>query len=164
MIELSPGLIDKLRAMASTGAAVPELLKEIIPAIPRNQSRTFCLIWYLREAFHLPLRAVTPLGGWDESGKGEITDDRIEELLRPEMERTRALWEMRKQSQEGDPCWHCPLLDRDIAEGLCLDINYELLNIAALGLIAEIRQETGKSAEEVSSTCEACPNQPLREE
>jgi hypothetical protein len=66
--------------------------------------------------------------------------------------------------QEEDTCWHCPLLDRIIAEGLCLEINYERLHLAKFGLLADVEQATGKTAREVSSICEACPHLPLREE
>jgi hypothetical protein len=96
-MELLPEIVEHLRVMASTGATVPQLLREIISRIPNTHSPTFSLVLYMREAFHLSLRAVTPLGGWDEGGKGEITDDRIEEFLRPEMETTRHLWERKKR-------------------------------------------------------------------
>jgi hypothetical protein len=63
---------------------------------------------------------------------------------------------------EDDVTWLCPLLHRRIAQGLCLDVNYELLNLAKLGVLGEVHLETGKTTEEIASICEACPNQPLR--
>jgi hypothetical protein len=57
-----------------------------------------------------------------------------------------------------------PLLKRDIPEGLCLDINYQRLKFFKPDVLTDAQRETGKSVEEVSSICEACPNQPLREE
>src|SRR5687768_14063456 len=99
MIELSPEIIDKLRLMASAGATVSQLLRETIRRMPSNQQGTLYLVKYFREAFHLSLRSVAPIGGWDESGKGEITDERIEELLRPEMQQTRELWEHKENLQ-----------------------------------------------------------------
>ena len=66
--------------------------------------------------------------------------------------------------EEGDVCWYCPLLKRKIAEGLCLDINYQLLRLCKPDVLTDAQRETGKTTEEISSICEACPNQPLREE
>jgi hypothetical protein len=66
--------------------------------------------------------------------------------------------------EEGDICWYCPLLQREIAEGLCLDINYQRLQFCKADVLTEAQQETGKTVQEISLICEACPNQPLREE
>jgi hypothetical protein len=66
--------------------------------------------------------------------------------------------------QKGDVCWHCPLLKRDIPEGLCLDINYQRLHYFKQDELKEAQRETGKTVEKISSICEACPNQPLLRE
>jgi hypothetical protein len=66
--------------------------------------------------------------------------------------------------EEGDLSWHCPLLQRDIPQGLCLDINYQRLQFCKPDVLKDAERETGKAVEEISSMCEACPNQPLREE
>jgi hypothetical protein len=63
-----------------------------------------------------------------------------------------------------DVCWHCPLFKRYIAEGLCLDINYQLLKLFKADVLTDAQRETGKTIQEITSICEACPNQPLREE
>jgi hypothetical protein len=63
-----------------------------------------------------------------------------------------------------DYFWSCPLLKRQIAEGHCLDINYQLLRLCKAYELADAQRETGKSVEEISLVCEACPNQPLRAE
>lgn len=58
--------------------------------------------------------------------------------------------------------WHCPLYKRDIAEGKCLDINYERLGIMDAGCIREIARLTGRMKPEIDQTCRACPNFPFR--
>jgi len=63
-----------------------------------------------------------------------------------------------------DPCWHCPLLNRDIPDGLCLDINYQRLKFFKPNDLTKAMQETGKSIEDITLICEACPNQPLTEQ
>jgi hypothetical protein len=60
-------------------------------------------------------------------------------------------------------CWYCPLLQREILEGLCLDINYQLIHLFRGDELPEAQRETGKTVQEIASICEACPNQPLRE-
>jgi len=62
------------------------------------------------------------------------------------------------------PRWYCPLLKRDIEQGLCLDINFQRLKYCKPDVLKDAQQETGKTFEEISSICEACPNQPLRDE
>ncbi len=57
--------------------------------------------------------------------------------------------------------WYCPLFEVDIAEGKCLDINYERLGYLAAGCLDEIERVTGKREPDVTKTCESCPNQPF---
>jgi len=59
--------------------------------------------------------------------------------------------------------WYCPLYKRDIAEGKCLDINYERLGFMDAGCIREVARVTGKTTPEIDETCKACPNFPLKE-
>jgi hypothetical protein len=49
---------------------------------------------YLREAFALSLRQVGPLGGWSADGTGELSDSQLNALLQPEIEQTRAQWDI----------------------------------------------------------------------
>jgi hypothetical protein len=65
--------------------------------------------------------------------------------------------------EDADVCWFCPLLQRAIAQGLCLDINYQRLRWVKPDVLKDAQQETGKTVEQISSICEACPNQPLSE-
>ena len=92
MFALLPEIVKKLQQMASTNASVPQLLREAIKLLPSDQRGSLYLIIYFREAFHLSLKSASPIGGWSESGNGEISDERIEEFLRPEMLQTRQLW------------------------------------------------------------------------
>ena len=57
--------------------------------------------------------------------------------------------------------WFCPLFGKDIAEGKCLDINYERLGYMADGCLDEVKRITGKQEPEVTKTCESCPNLPF---
>jgi hypothetical protein len=57
--------------------------------------------------------------------------------------------------------WFCPLYEKDIAEGKCLDINYERLGYMTSGCLAEVTRLTGKREPEISRTCESCPNLPI---
>jgi len=56
----------------------------------------------------------------------------------------------------------CPLLNRDIDLGLCLEVNYERLGYFKPDSLAYARRVTGLSVERVSEVCEAWPHQPLR--
>ena len=57
--------------------------------------------------------------------------------------------------------WFCPLLNRAIAEGYCLDIQYQRLGYCKPDILTDTKRETRKSTEEISATCDDCPNQPL---
>ncbi len=59
--------------------------------------------------------------------------------------------------------WFCPLYQAAIAEGKCLDINYERLGYLAGGCLDEVTRLTGKKEPEISRTCESCPNLPFEE-
>ena len=56
--------------------------------------------------------------------------------------------------------WHCPLYGREIAEGLCFDINFERLGFVKGNELAVIKRLLGKTRDEVNTACEHCPNWP----
>lgn len=56
--------------------------------------------------------------------------------------------------------WFCPLFQRDIAEGKCLDINYERLDYMQSGCLTEVTKLTGKRGAEINKVCNSCPNLP----
>jgi len=62
-----------------------------------------------------------------------------------------------------DSEWFCPLYGRSIAEGRCLDINYERLGYLAGGCLDEVTRLTGKREPEISRTCKCCPNMPFKD-
>jgi hypothetical protein len=59
--------------------------------------------------------------------------------------------------------WYCPLYQKNIAEGKCLDINYERLGYMDCGCLLEVTQLTGKTKDEINRTCQSCPNLPIKE-
>jgi len=56
--------------------------------------------------------------------------------------------------------WFCPIFRKNIAEGMCLHINYERLGFLSDGCLDEILKVTGMNRDEVNRTCEACQNRP----
>lgn len=65
---------------------------------------------------------------------------------------------------EPDRKWYCPLLRASIAEGYCLDINYQRIGLFAPDVLADAMQRTSLNVEQVSEICMRCPNQPLSTE
>lgn len=59
--------------------------------------------------------------------------------------------------------WFCPLYQAEIAEGKCLDINYERLGYMAGGCLDEVTRLVGKREPEISRTCETCQHLPFSE-
>lgn len=66
-------------------------------------------------------------------------------------------------NQQAGCSWYCPFYKRDIAEGKCLDINYERLGFMDDGCIREVARLTRKTKVEINETCEACPNFPFKD-
>jgi hypothetical protein len=69
---------------------------------------------------------------------------------------------MEKNSNYGT--WYCPLYQKDINEGLCLDINYERLEYFKSCTLKNTINMLYKSLKEISLTCDNCPNCPLNKE
>ena len=57
--------------------------------------------------------------------------------------------------------WWCPLLNKEITEGYCLDINNERLGFFKTGSLDQVKSITQKTLEEINSICDKCPNFPL---
>ena len=51
-----------------------------------------------------------------------------------------------------------------IAEGHCLDINYQRIGLFTQDVLTEAMQSTGLDLEQISEICMKCPNQPLSPE
>lgn len=64
-------------------------------------------------------------------------------------------------SIDPDRTWHCPLLQRTIAEGHCLDINYQRVGLFVPDVVTDVQRETGCAIDEISAICVRWPNQPL---
>ena len=60
-----------------------------------------------------------------------------------------------------DTLLNCPLLAREIADGLCLDINYQWRGMFKPDVLVTVSASTGKTVEQISATCRICPHQPL---
>ena len=60
--------------------------------------------------------------------------------------------------------WYCPLLGREIAEGLCLDINCQREGHFKPDELKDAQRATGKTIEEIGQICEECPNNPFKAE
>lgn len=56
--------------------------------------------------------------------------------------------------------WHCPIFDKMIAEGNCLEIQYELMGLLNDGNLTEIYSKTENGEPWISATCKSCPNFP----
>jgi hypothetical protein len=62
---------------------------------------------------------------------------------------------------DADRSCRCPLLNRDIAEGLCMDINLQRIGMFNSSDLTDLRKETGLTLEEVNAVCDTCPHLPL---
>lgn len=60
--------------------------------------------------------------------------------------------------------WFCPLYEKEISEGLCIDINYERLEYFKGETLKDTMKQLHKSKKEINCICENCPNMPLKEE
>lgn len=56
---------------------------------------------------------------------------------------------------------YCPLYKKEIGDGKCLDICYELSNIKKEEYIRDIRKHRNLTNEEMIDVCEKCPNFPF---
>jgi hypothetical protein len=79
--------VQELRRKASQGASVPEMLRQLHERLGREAAFGTTLAKYFMAAFDLPLRTVSPIGGWSPDSPGEISDARIQELIYPEIMR-----------------------------------------------------------------------------
>src|SRR5260370_12208756 len=89
---VSESLVEEVRRNASQGASVPDLLRLLHGRLGHEATYGTTLTKYFMAAFELPLRTVSPIGGWAPDSTGEISDVRIQELIYPEMMRTKPLW------------------------------------------------------------------------
>jgi hypothetical protein len=89
---VSESLVQELRRNASQGASVPDLLRLLHERLGSEAAYGTTLARYFMTAFDLSLRTVSPIGGWAPDSTGEISDERIQELIYPEMMQKKQLW------------------------------------------------------------------------
>lgn len=58
----------------------------------------------------------------------------------------------------------CPLLRTMLAEGHCLDINYQRIGLFIPDVLTDAMNATGLAIEAISEVGVSCPNQPLSPE
>ncbi len=90
---LQDDVIRELRQNASEGASVADLLRLILDRLGPEEAYGTTLVRYFMVAFQLPLRVVSPIGGWSSESGGEVTDARIQELIHPEILQRKCLWD-----------------------------------------------------------------------
>src|SRR6266852_4120339 len=93
---VSESLVEELRRNAAHGASVPDLLRLLHERLGQEAAYGTTLAKYFMAAFHLPLRTVSPIGGWAPDSTGEISDARIQELIYPEIMQKKPHWETKR--------------------------------------------------------------------
>jgi hypothetical protein len=89
---VSDTVVAELRQKASEGASVPDMLRLLHQQLGSDSAYSTTLAKYFMVAFGLPLRTVSPIGGWTPDSSGEISDVRIQELIYPEIMQKKQLW------------------------------------------------------------------------
>jgi hypothetical protein len=97
MKAVSDTLVGELRRKASEGASVPDMLRLLYQQLGPESAYSTRLAKYFMAAFDLPLRSVSPIGGWAPDSKGEISDERIQELIYPEILEKKQRWQPREE-------------------------------------------------------------------
>jgi hypothetical protein len=92
MEPLNVELVQRLRTLARNGSTPSQIARELFRHVDLDPHPRLTALKYLREAFALSLRQVSPVGGWSADGTGELTDAQLDVLLQPEIEQMRAQW------------------------------------------------------------------------
>lgn len=66
---------------------------------------------------------------------------------------------IKENPKEEEP--KCPLYERTISSGKCLDVNFERLRFLRDGAFRALARVRGKSVEELHEICKNCPKQPF---
>jgi hypothetical protein len=94
MEPLNPEILQRLRTLARSGSTPSQIARELFRQVDSQPHPRLTALKYLREAFGLSLRQVSPVGGWSADGTGELTDAQLDALLQPAIEQTRAQWQV----------------------------------------------------------------------
>src|SRR5436190_16350874 len=96
MEHVDPAVVHRLRELAQDGRPVPELLREVARRLSPQVLHPLTLAKYMREAFGLSLLEVKPIGGWSWEGRGELSDDQLNDLVMPSIVAHRDRWSNRR--------------------------------------------------------------------
>jgi len=88
MNSLIPAVIDQLREQVRAGAPLSRSLRPAYAGLDKLE-----VIHHVRAAFALSLQQAGPLAGW-EALQGELSDTQLDELLMPEIEKNRGVWDV----------------------------------------------------------------------
>lgn len=92
-------MLNAVREMARKGNRPSQILREIIHWFSPGQLHKLDLIRDMREAFALTLQQAKPIAGWSADGRGELTDNQLDDFLTIEILKNRSDWE-KKDFQE----------------------------------------------------------------
>jgi len=92
MEKINPAMVEHLRVMARQGHTPSQILRELIRRLAAEKPHKVTLVQYMREAFCLTLRQASPIGGWADDGSAELSDDKIDHFILPEIEQNRSRW------------------------------------------------------------------------
>lgn len=92
MVEINRDILGQLKSMARSGETPSRILHVLVDLLPPGPAQKVVLIKYMRAAFGLTLEQASPIVGWSQDDKGELKDDRINELIAPAIHATKTLW------------------------------------------------------------------------
>jgi hypothetical protein len=92
MAEINRDILGQLQSMARSGETPSRILHLLVDLLPPSPAQKVALIKYMRAAFGLTLEEASPIAGWSSDDKGELKDARINELIAPAIQATKALW------------------------------------------------------------------------
>jgi hypothetical protein len=97
MSDLDQALVDRLRTLASWDMPPTDLLREILPHVPKDEPDCRTLfVRYFKEAFCL-LESPFAIFGWQPDGTGELTETALDALLTTRIAQTQSKWKGRNR-------------------------------------------------------------------
>ena len=92
-MQVREDIIDELRQIANSGGTVASMVRLICFRLQIEKDVRLLVFLYLRTAFFITLAEAAYVGGWTVIGDGKLSDDDIERMLSPAIERERPRWE-----------------------------------------------------------------------
>ena len=96
--EARPELLSRLRALASRGTTVRELVTEVRSGLGYRGDAIVPVLWYLSQAFCVPLAIVLPIREWI----GTDRDKEIDAVILPAVMSTRDQWDTPRDTSNGE--------------------------------------------------------------